>query len=156
MFLALSWFFQNPKFCGNPLCFPTPLFSPIFLCLPLPDPMLHCQSVSRFCSKVEIHQCAWAKVFYRHVAITYSGGSPSCSFQLIDSVCLVIVEYNFFWLFTAVMLRLTDSPNLCVLSQGVASMRVSFVVQRRDSWRLPERTTVFYITSEFRAVGINL
>ena len=31
-----------------------------------------------------------------------------------------------------------------------------FIVKRRDGWRLPERTTVFYFTSEFRAVGISL
>ena len=55
--------------------------------------------------------------------------------MLVSADCLVwlvIVEWKIFWLFTTVMLRSTDSPNLCVRSQGVASMRVSFVVKMRD------------------------
>jgi len=68
-------------------CSPEPL---VFPRTPLPvlsfPSLLHCQSVSRFCLKVETCQCPWAKVFCRSGRIIRLSSSAERAILLTCSV----------------------------------------------------------------------
>ena len=65
-----------PLFPWAPLCFPAPLFVPL----------LHCQSVLRFCPKFETRQCPWAKVCIRSGRIIRLSSSVERAILLSCSV----------------------------------------------------------------------
>ena len=127
----------------SPLCPPNspfPQFATVLLMSPLP--ICQASPVGSPCQPV---LCLWARVCILPGWIILLS-------SLVERAILFTCAVERMWRIS----RFSDSPNLCMWSQGVCFDVQFFIVKRRDGWRLPKRTVVFYFTSEFRAVGISV